>query len=82
MFWTKFSAIATAMMAAALIAASATVVTAAPSPISYLADDPAPAPPPPGCAPDSTDPACQPPPPTRHCRTLPPVLGVVPYPQC
>jgi hypothetical protein len=80
MFWTKFSAIATAMMAAALIAASATVVTA--SPISYLADDPAPAPPPPGCAPDSTDPACQPPPPTRHCRTLPPVLGVVPYPQC
>ena len=60
MFGTTFSGIAVVTMAAALMAAPATVVTAGPSPISYLTDDPAPAPPPPGCAPDSMDPTCQP----------------------
>jgi hypothetical protein len=60
MNWIKLSAITKAVMAAALIAAPATVVTAAPIPISWSADDPPPPPPPSGCAPDSSDPGCQP----------------------
>ena len=68
MNWTKLTALANTLMVAAVIAAPATIATAAPIPISWSADDPPP--PPPGC--DSPDSACQPPPPPlpppfEHC---------------